>query len=325
MLASLMRPVTDFFERWATSRRPKGTFIELNQSKIFIFPTAAGWSFLLLCIVIFLVGTNYQNNLIQTVSFFLISLGILSIHYTYLNLSGLQIKILRGFNCYAEDQAEFHLQLGSTSRRNYQGLMFSWKEGGVRSAEVNSGESQDLHLYARTYKRGRFVPGPLLVETRFPFGLLRAWSWMEPEIEVLVYPKPLKVREPQFNTNQGDGEQTGKEDFGEDFSGLEDYQPGDSTRRIAWKQFAQGRGLLTKKYIGSRDKKIWLSLEEWPDLSTEQKLSGICYWAQQFEHQNIDYGLLLPNTTLAPNSGPRHLEQIMIALAKAPSRSVGGD
>lgn len=323
MFASLVEPVSDAFQRWASKRRPKGRLIELNQRKIFIFPTAAGWAFLMLCIVIFLVGTNYQNNLIQTVSFFLIALGVLSIHYTFLNLSGLKIKLLRGYNCYAGDQAEFRLQLSSNSKRNYQGLQFSWRGEVVRAAEVFAGECCDLQLYARTHKRGCFSPGALHVETRFPFGLLRAWSWMEPDVEVLVYPKPLKVRAPLSDHNKGEGDLPGRDDFGDDFSGLDDYQPGDSTRRIAWKQFAQGRGVMTKKYVGSRDKKVWLSLDDWPDLSTEHKLAGICYWAQRFEHQNVEYGLSLPGVSLTPNSGPGHLEKVLIALARYKASTTG--
>ncbi|MGH1462165.1 MAG: DUF58 domain-containing protein [Neptuniibacter sp.] len=316
MFGSIVQPITSQFQKWASNRRPRGKQIELNQKRIFIFPTAAGWAYLMLCIIIFLVGTNYQNNLIHAVAFLLISLGILSIHYTFLNLSGLRITVLKGYNCYEEDLAEFSLQLNSGTPRDYHGLQLSWQGEVAQSSELEKGTSAQVQLYAKSKKRGVFTPEALLIETRYPFGLLRAWSWMEPGVSVYVYPKPLKGKQPVFEGQSGDGRQPGQVDNGDDFGGLNEYQPGDSSRRIAWKQFAQGRGLLTKQYIGNKDRRLWLNWDSWPELGTETRLSVICYWAQQLEYQGIEYGLLLPGVSIPPGSGPSHLEQILISLAR---------
>lgn len=319
MFGTITQPVISLFQSWAAKRRPKGKEFLLNQKRIFIFPTAAGWAYLLLCVVTFLVGTNYQNNLIHAVVYFLVSLGVLCIHYTFLNLSGLRIKAIKGFNCYEGDLAEFSIQLSSESSRNYYGLRMGWQGEKPYQCELEAGESKVLKLYARSMKRGRFRPGQLLIETRYPFGLLRAWSWLEPDMSVLVYPKPLKGREPDYESLNGEGDHPGREQRGDDFAGLDEYQPGDSSRRIAWKHFAQGRGLLTKKYVGNTDKRLWLDWECWSELGSEKKLSVICYWAQQLEHQGVEFGLQIPGVTISPASGPNHLEKVLIALANYPS------
>ncbi|WP_420598422.1 DUF58 domain-containing protein [Neptuniibacter sp.] len=323
MFGTVTQPITAAFQRWASKRRPTGTQFELNQKRIFIFPTAAGWAYLLLCIIVFLVGTNYQNNLIHAVVYFLIAIGVLCIHYTFLNLSGLRISTLKGYNCYEGELAEFSIKLSSVTNRSYYGVQLSWKGEEPFDSGLESGQETKLKLYARSNKRGRLKPGSLLVETRYPFGLLRAWSWLKPDVSVLVYPKPIKGRLPEFEGQEGESEQLGNDRTGDDFSGLDEYQPGDSSRRIAWKHFAQGRGLLTKRYVGNTDKRFWLDWDGWPELGLEKKLSVICYWAQQLEHQDVEYGLRIPGTSIAPSAGPAHLEKVLISLANYPGTGQG--
>src|SRR6202008_5148514 len=39
-------------------------------------------------------------------------------------------------------------------------------------------------------KRGWLPLGRVMLETRFPLGLFRAWSYVEPDARCLVYPRP---------------------------------------------------------------------------------------------------------------------------------------
>src|SRR5690349_25103785 len=39
-------------------------------------------------------------------------------------------------------------------------------------------------------RRGWLALGRVMLETRFPLGLFRAWSYVEPESRCLVYPRP---------------------------------------------------------------------------------------------------------------------------------------
>lgn len=314
MISFLNQYLTRTIEQWTRNRRPRGKSIELNQKRIYIFPTASGWAFLAVCITLFFIATNYQNNLIHAVSFLLISLGVLTIHYTFLNLSGLKITALKAFNCYAGDIAEFRVLVESVNQRGYDSVQLNWRNEPIETVCLSPGESQTLDLNVQSKSRGLLKAGMLKIESRFPFGLLRAWSWIELEMEAIVYPKPHEGRPPALESGDGDGE-LGKNSSGDDFSGLEEYQVGHSTRHIAWKQYAQGRGLLVKNYLGQQQRHIWLSWEEWPELSGEQRLAVICYWALTFEHESVEYGLWLPDKKIKPHNGPEHLEQVLIALA----------
>lgn len=46
-------------------------------------------------------------------------------------------------------------------------------------------------LFHPTERRGWLRPGRLRVESRFPLGLLVAWSWVDLRQQALVYPRPL--------------------------------------------------------------------------------------------------------------------------------------
>jgi uncharacterized protein (DUF58 family) len=95
---------------------------------------------------------------------------------------------------------------------------------------------------------------------------------------------------------------------------LRTYVPGDSIKHIAWKQFAQDKGLYTKEY------QQFLSAEKWLDWYSlphpqEERLGGLCYWALHYEQQHIPYGLNLPGLQLQPDQGPNHLAAVLSALA----------
>lgn len=320
----MYRSIKAAVRRWSQSRRPRGAEVTLTQKQIFIFPTAAGWAYGLVCLVLLLVATNYQNNLISALAYLLIALGILTIHYTFFNLSGLKIKAIKGYHCYAGDMAEFQFQLSSERMRVYESIQCAWQDQPISRVDIEKGESKPLFLYAKTNHRGRFAPEDMKVETIFPLGLFRAWSWIKPELEILVYPKPQQGRRALSNTVAGDeSEQPVGMQEGEDFHALEEYQEGMSPKRIAWKQFAQGRGLLSKQFTAQQDQQLWLDWEAWPELGYEARLSVICYWAQQCEYDEIHYGVRLPNIVIKPAQGAVHFDAVLKALAEAPVRSSG--
>ena len=77
---------------WLAKRQSAKPAVELNQRFLFVFPTSYGFSLLGLAVLLYLLGTNYQNNLILLISYLLLSVFLLSIVLTYQNLSGLTVQ-----------------------------------------------------------------------------------------------------------------------------------------------------------------------------------------------------------------------------------------
>lgn len=301
--------------RWALRRHVPVHSLTLTQKRIFILPTRAGLWFLFTALVILLLGINYENNLVYAVSFLLLSMFVLSILHTYSNLAGLSITALSARPCLVGENAEFELLLRAGRRRNYEALQLSWVDQAPVSCDLIEDTERRVRLYAQALQRGWWRPGPLLIETLYPLGLLRAWTWLETDLRALAYPRPLAGDAPPPGLGHSERGAALSGRGSEDFAGLEAYQRGMSPRHIAWKQLASGQGLYAKQFVDHADERRWLDWQYWPELDTEQRLSRLCYWALKLARQREAYGLRLPTLEIAPGRGMRHRHQVLSALA----------
>ena len=123
-------------------------------------------------------------------------------------------------------------------------------------------------------------------------------------------PQPL----PAFRHGES-GHQGGFEKGEDEFSGLRDYQQGDSARRVHWKAVARGQGVPVKVFSGATSGVTWL---RWQDVSaddTETRLSQLSRWIVDAEDQNLRYGLSLPGLDVPADSGLAHRQRCLQALA----------
>ncbi len=79
---------------WIDSRRPVANTHHLNRNNLFIFPSQQGLWFLLVNLLLWVLGTNYQNNLILALAFLFLTFFIVAILHTFTNLSGMSVKVL---------------------------------------------------------------------------------------------------------------------------------------------------------------------------------------------------------------------------------------
>lgn len=304
---------------WSLRRSPRLKQLTLSQRRIYIVPSRSGGVFLLLLLVMLVLGINFQNNLMFAVTFLLGSLFIVTILHTYANLSGLTIQFVRGHPCFVGEPAAFDLQLSAHSGRQYESiqLALAGAEGGA--VDLLDDQPVTLTLYQTPSRRGRFQPDALLIETFYPLGLFRAWTWVQVDLTALVYPRPLAGGQLADLSRVDEGDQTlahqGERPGGEEFAGLETYQPGMSLKRVAWKNYARGQGMHAKQYVDFSDNRRWLSWQLWLELSTEARLSRLTWWVLQLHHRGEEYGLILPEVRINPDRGESHRIRVLEALA----------
>ena len=302
------------WREWINRRLPAAREITLNQKSIFIFPTRAGFGFLGFIIILLLVAINFENSPVYLLTFLLSGLFIVSILHTFSNLSGLTITAAHAEPAFSGRDATFHLMVSKKGARLYQGLQFFWPGNAPVWLSLTDKHEAWLALRYRTGPRGYCRPGRLKVQTSFPLGLLRAWTWIDLDMQTVVFPYPLEsgFMPPTSTQTQdaGDSEQSGSDDF----YGLRDYVPGDTVKSIAWKTFAKTGQLNTKQFIDPVDHRLWLV---WDDThgDTEQWLSQLCYWALEAERGHSEYGLQLPGVSIAPSRDQAHLNKVLQALA----------
>ncbi|MEC9169935.1 MAG: hypothetical protein VX551_11150, partial [Pseudomonadota bacterium] len=92
MPASLSNYLQRRLLKWLDRRVPASHEHHLNGNSIFILPSGFGWSFIILSLCLFLLGTNYQNNLMLLLSYLCLSIMLLTLFYTHQNFARLALK-----------------------------------------------------------------------------------------------------------------------------------------------------------------------------------------------------------------------------------------
>lgn len=303
------------FGRWLERRIPPARSVTLDQRRIFIFPSLAGLFFGLLLLLILLTAINYQNNMAYAVTFLLSTLFIVGILHTYANLAGLSLHAVAASPAFPGQQSEFSLRLQRGRRAAHYGLRLAWPRGGDAQVSLVGRDSAELRLFVPVGKRGWYHPGRLLLESSYPLGLLRCWTWVDLDLRALVYPQPLASPElPGTATDSPEGAAVAVAGS-DDFYGFREYRRGDSLRQVHWKGLAKGQALQSKHYAAYTDRSAWLDWDAFPGTPLEQRLSHLCYWALACERSGEDYGLRLPGTEIPPARGEAQLERVLSALA----------
>lgn len=305
----------DFFESWLSRRVPADNSIRLHQGNIFILPTREGLYFTAVMLLMVLAGINYQNSLIFALAFTLVSLFMVSILHTFRNLSGVVIQGRNARPAFAGEDAEFTVVVSRHGKRTYEALMLGWDPQMMQSVDLIEVREARVRLFVPTSTRGRFNPGRMLVQTNYPVGLFRAWSWVDLDMSTLVYPRPVFAGDiPTALTNNGDGESV-KREGADDFHGLRDYRDGDPLRHVAWKSYARTGELQIKEFAALVDRRVWLDWHQFAGMDRENRLSRLCYWVLQVSRGNDEYGLRLPGMEIEPARGPEHRERLLQQLA----------
>jgi len=303
------------FGQWVIRRIPPAREVTLDQRRIFIFPSRVGLFFGLCLLVMLMTAINFENNLSYGLTFWLATLFIIATLHTYANLSGLTIRALRAQPAFGGQQSEFHIMVERSKQRDHYGLHIRWPHSSESLVSLTDEDSVQLQLHMAVDKRGWFNPGRLLLESTYPLGLLRCWTWVDLDLHALVYPRPLVSAElPGLATDTPDGA-AAMVAGNDDFYGFRNYQKGDSLRQVHWKGLAKGLGVQTKQYTAYADRSVWLDWDLFSGLGTEQRLSHLCYWVLEFDSRKEEYGLRLPGIVVEPALGEKHRDRVLKELA----------
>ncbi|MCK9563556.1 MAG: DUF58 domain-containing protein, partial [Bacteroidales bacterium] len=249
------------FNRWLDRRIPAERTVVLDRRRIFILPSPAGFAFLFMVLLLWLVATNYQNNLVFAFAALLGSLFVVAIFHSYANLAGLRLFVERVEPTFADHKACVQLVVEQSGRgrvRDDIRLSFAGASPVVVTLPAPDA-SVRAELFVPAPARGWLSPGRLKVESHYPLGLLRVWTSVLPACGGLVYPRPVAGTPQPLVSGSGEGDDVSRPQRGaDDFVGLDKYRPGDSLNQVAWKQQAQGRGMLTKHYGETAAGNQWL-------------------------------------------------------------------
>jgi len=319
MLVTLRYRLHETFVRWALRvRPPEPAPIILTQRRVYVLPTRAGLAYATALGVILLGAMNYNLSLGHALVFLLAGLGIVAILHTFRNLVHIALRPGRCEPVFAGSPAQFALILENHRADMRTSLRLSIGDREPVEVDIDARASRVATLAVPTARRG-WLPMPrVTIETTWPLGLVRAWSYAVPELACLVYPAPA-AKAPPLPWSGDSARGTTRDGRGaDDFSGLRRHQVADAPRHVAWKAVArqQDGPLLTKLFAGASAQQIWL---DWNVLSTttdgEQRLSILARWMLDADAAGLAWGLRLPALQLGPDNGPAQLAAGLRALA----------
>lgn len=304
--------INKLFKGWLEKRARASSEHYLSQRNIYILPSKQGFAFCLMLALMLLTAINYQSSLIYLLVFILGSTFLISIWLCFFNMQGLVVRVSHiapvqagepvrvelAANLAGKERSGFYVKLDEQADTNY------WPMEKAPVIEIRGFE----------YGRGVFDLPAVSLETFFPFGLIRAWTWMWFDSKLVVYPVPV---EPPELSGSGDDEEGGQQKReGEELGDVREYQSGDSMRRVLWRHYARREELVVRSRESVASKKVTLDWVSYSDFGTEQALSYMCFDVLSLFEANQEFALTMPNGGVPLGAGEAHRDQCLTVLAR---------
>lgn len=294
----------------------------IGARRIYILPTGMGAAFGAMLVATLLGSLNYQNNLGLFLTFLMAAIALMSMHHCWYNLLRLSVRAADADAVFCGQPAHFRIELWSRRGRAHGELCI--RAGGCTELD-RSGAHREVRLTVPTHRRGPMPLTEVLIDTRHPLGLFRAWAWVQTDASTLVYPRPADWAPPAaFVSTRSRNPRAERGQGADDFVGPRAYRAGDSPRRLDWKALARERGLVTKQFGGDEASRVELDLAQTTG-DREQRLALLTRQVLDAEAQQLDYGLRLGSTLIPCGRGLAHRQRCLEALARYPGPSRPAD
>lgn len=297
--------------------------VVLSQRRVFILPTRAGLGFALLVLVLLIGSINYTLGLGFALSFLALSCALVDMVFTYRNLAHLALQQGRTASVFAGQEAQFELHIANRGKlaRYAVWIDFAGAAEPRHVTDIGAQGSAAVRLGVPSTARGWLQPERVVLSTRFPLGLFRAWSYWRPAARALVYPRPEEGGPPLPLQADAQAGANGRVAGQDDFAGVRSYQAGDSPRQLAWRQIARldpslGGQLVTKHFEGGAGDELVLDFARLPPgLDLELRLSRMTRWVLDAEQRALPYAFRLGGVHYEAGQGAAHQAACLRALA----------
>jgi uncharacterized protein (DUF58 family) len=301
---------------WARRRQGDDQLpITISTRRVYILPTRAGLAFAALVVVMLLAGINYANSVAMLISFLLTGFGMIAMHLTHRNLTGVTLRAVAGVDAFVGEHGRLLVTLENSADTARIGLECEVANGMRAAADVPAAGTARADVELPLERRGRLAVDRITLATRFPFGLFRAWTYVHTRAGLIAWPVPRGRREmPQEATSGGNAPSVHRVGD-EEWAGLREFRSGDSPRQVAWGAFARGRGLLVKTWQSPAAHHRIFDLAMVPGADLEQRLEQMSAWIVAAHARGERYGLRLGDRSLPPDSGNEHRAHCLNGLA----------
>lgn len=288
----------------------------IGARQIYILPTRTGLFFGLLVALMLVGSLNYQNNLGLLFTFFLASVGLVAMHHCWFNLLGLAIQARPGPATFCGDAARFEVILRNAGRGPRYDLAVLGGLEAVGPVALGPADQETLGILKPTGRRGYLPLDEVIVQTRHPMGLFRAWSHVTCRARVLVYPRPAdSAPAPKDAGGEAPARSIAGGEGADDFLGPREFRIGDSPRHLDWKALARGRGLVVKQFGGNLGKDLWIDWAGLPVADPERRIRYLTRQVLDAGGAGSRFGLRLPGREIPLGRGEAQIHRCLAELA----------
>lgn len=265
-------------------------------------------------LVLFFLAVGYANNLIFIFFFMLISVALTGMVVTNRNVKKINFVELQNLFIFAQEQSKIPVYLKNSSLINSLELEIFFEKFKAKAVlfSISANTEITIGIPFEFSRRGRITLPRLIVQSTFPFGLLRAWrNFRVSEANLIVYPARIGQKEfPQILMNGAKLLSTGI------FRDHRIYRSGDSVRRIDWKASARRRELLIKSYEEPEKPTLHFFWEQTEHLlDFEERVSQLTVWVDQAEQLQCEYSLHMGSQHIIQGRGREHWHNCLELLA----------
>jgi uncharacterized protein (DUF58 family) len=304
---------------WARRMQPRESQT-LNQRNIYIVPSRAGLVFCFVLLLLLVVSINYQLSLGFALTFLLAGSATASMQMTHGSLRGLTLHLKPLVPAFDGDAAVLEMVVtnpGASRLGVGFGLDLGARQLPLAYAEIAAQGQTSVQLSWLAPGRGLHGLPMVRAESRYPFGLFRAWTIWRPAGQQWVYPRPESPTPPwpQVQATHGDDKPAARSGAGTEFEGVRAYRRGDTLRQVVWKKAARTGEMISRETAGAVQREMWLQWSQAQGLDTEARLSRLAAWIVAADAIGHNWGLMLPGIELAPANGTAHRHAALQALA----------
>lgn len=326
-------PLRKRFQRWLhgltrRARPDNDGLIRVSGRQIYILPSGFGVLYGTMLVGMLLGANNYGSNPGFLFTFLLAGLGMAALFQTWRNLLGLEIRAAGCSPVFCGNDAVFNLRVFNPSPSPRGGIVLRGRGQNKRKSrrvspdrvstdrvDIAAGQHSLLVVSKPAQQRGWLDLQGVVVESVFPLGLFRAWAYIEPDMQCLVYPQPAE-RGSGHDLHFATPRQVPADTLeGDDFAGHRPYLTGDNIHHVDWKAVARGQGWHTKQFASEGGEQIWLRLHCADGSGIEQRLSGLTRAVLEADASDFSYGLDLGSRRIEPASGQAHRDRCLKAMA----------
>lgn len=280
---------------------------------IYIIPTANGLKVLTLNFLLLVIGLIYANNYVLLFNFLIFCLTLGSMFYTHYNLRGLNIVFCGVENGYAKESNVLRLSFKTTNQQGHHNLLLKAYHKSLLSYHSNFFSiKENNQLFAHEIdlcfsSRGKQQLKHVGVETTFPLGFFKAFTYYSIDCEFFCYPSRKNIDLNVFEKAIGF-------DHSEEETEHKKYQLGDPLKRVDWKRVAKSNKWYTKSLVGNENPKVYFSLDT-QDTNLEKALEQISFDITTAEINGNEYGIKVnKQLILEASHGKTHQDECLKAL-----------